>query len=53
MLVYAFTRARSIVEDLAVFLFFFQQKKAKGLLSLPGDGQVDGLPPAAIQELGA
>ena len=25
-----------------------EDKNAKGLLSLPGGGQVDGLPPAAI-----
>ena len=27
-------------------------KKAKGLLSLPGGGQVDGLPPAASTDAG-
>ena len=46
MLVYAFARARSMVEGFAVF-FSQKNKKAKGPSSLSGGGQVDGLPPAA------
>ena len=32
------------------FLFFFKKDEAKGLSSLSGGSQVDGLPPAASTE---